>query len=442
MTKKKSKSSKLKIKPCGHYVLVKPERMDKISAGGIILQDKTVDAENVAKVRGEIVALGENAWKAFDDGDPWAKVGDKVYFKRHVSDMINDESDKDDDGEPQAYFLMQDSNILAVIEDQTMSEKEEVVEEVIEEPTIDLDALQASIDGDDEVVEEAAAEGEEVVEEVVEPEFDINAAINSGEHVNLSDKVTPEQAEAAAAERGWNEEGKDKYGHQISAIEFLERSSFFKKNDLMRGDIDKLNTKLDSVLKQNQQIAQKSIDDKKKLTEDFKAEKEKLLSGEFLDEDGLARVRELDSGIESNQVAAVEPQVDDIVADYETARDKFKTDNEWYGSNRALTALADKVGTEYAIQYEKENGRLPEPDTLFTYVLDEVKKDMPSQAEPARPTRVASANRVVTQTRKPKTKTLLDLPEDQRAVAALVIEATGQTEADYLKTYKFQRIRR
>lgn len=107
---------KLKIKPCGHYVLIKPEKMEHVTEGGILLPENMVGRENTAKVRGVIAAVGINAWAAFDGGEPWAKVGDSVYFKRHVSDKIEDESDIGLDGKPQTYFLMLDENVLAVIE--------------------------------------------------------------------------------------------------------------------------------------------------------------------------------------------------------------------------------------------------------------------------------------------------------------------------------------
>jgi co-chaperonin GroES (HSP10) len=107
------------INPCGHYVLVKPEVIEKVSEGGIVLPDDMLNRENTAKVRGTLVAIGKSAWKAFDDGEPWAKVGDRVYFKRHVSDKIEDESDINEHGEPQVYFLMSDDNVLAIIEEQS-----------------------------------------------------------------------------------------------------------------------------------------------------------------------------------------------------------------------------------------------------------------------------------------------------------------------------------
>lgn len=115
--KKITPIKKLSIKPAGHYILIKPDAMEKVSQGGILLNDDMVNRENTAKVRGTLVAVGKNAWKAYDDGEAWAEVGDKVYFKRHVSDKVEDMTDLDDRGDPQTYFLMSDENLLAVIEE-------------------------------------------------------------------------------------------------------------------------------------------------------------------------------------------------------------------------------------------------------------------------------------------------------------------------------------
>ena len=104
---------KISVKPCGHYVLVEPEIIDAVSEGGIILNKDMVNRENTAKVRGTIVAIGANAWKDYG-GEPWAEVGDKVWFKRHVSDKIEDDNDIDEHGEKKLYFLLNDNDILAI----------------------------------------------------------------------------------------------------------------------------------------------------------------------------------------------------------------------------------------------------------------------------------------------------------------------------------------
>ena len=113
MTKAKQN---IRFKPCGNYVIVKPEILEKVSTGGIILNDDMVSRENTAKVRGTLVGIGDSAWEDCI-GEPWAKVGDRVYFKRHVSDKIEDEDDLDEHGKPALYFLLSDLDILAVIED-------------------------------------------------------------------------------------------------------------------------------------------------------------------------------------------------------------------------------------------------------------------------------------------------------------------------------------
>ena len=116
---------KLSIKVCGHYVLVKPEKFEEKSLGGIITATaKQAGREDAGAVRGHIVGIGPNAWKAFNQGEqdqgagkPWAEIGNYVFFKRHVSDRIEDRNDIDELGRPQEYFLLNDENIQAIIEE-------------------------------------------------------------------------------------------------------------------------------------------------------------------------------------------------------------------------------------------------------------------------------------------------------------------------------------
>jgi len=98
----------MKIQPAGHRVIVKPDPLEERSEGGIILSygdDKKRHAE--AQVRGTIIAVGPNAWKAFDDGTPWAAVGDRVYFAKYGGFVIEDGGEK--------YRLLNDEDITAII---------------------------------------------------------------------------------------------------------------------------------------------------------------------------------------------------------------------------------------------------------------------------------------------------------------------------------------
>lgn len=98
----------MKIEPAGHRVIVKPDPLEEISAGGIVIAhgaDKK--RKEQAQQTGVIVAIGPNAWKAFDDGAPWAVVGDRVYFAKYGGHIIEDGDEE--------YRLLNDEDITAII---------------------------------------------------------------------------------------------------------------------------------------------------------------------------------------------------------------------------------------------------------------------------------------------------------------------------------------
>lgn len=95
------------IEPSGHRVLIFPDQIDEKTAGGIILSAVTKDRDQQATMRGTVAVVGKNAWKAFDDGSPWAKEGDRVVFRKYAGEVIKD-GDKE-------YRVVNDDDILAVI---------------------------------------------------------------------------------------------------------------------------------------------------------------------------------------------------------------------------------------------------------------------------------------------------------------------------------------
>ncbi len=97
--------AKLKIKPIGGNILVKPILEESKTDSGIVLPD-TIDKEKPQ--RGEIIALGNQ--RLSKDGtkiDFNVKVGDMVLFKKYSPDEI------EVDGED--YLIMDEDAILAVI---------------------------------------------------------------------------------------------------------------------------------------------------------------------------------------------------------------------------------------------------------------------------------------------------------------------------------------
>lgn len=101
----------MKLKAVGHRVIVRPDEVEKQTKGGIILNlakdEKRLEA---AQHRGVIVDIGPNAWKGFDDGQPWAETGDRVYFVKHAGQMVEDE----ETGE--LFRLLNDDDIVAKVE--------------------------------------------------------------------------------------------------------------------------------------------------------------------------------------------------------------------------------------------------------------------------------------------------------------------------------------
>lgn len=95
------------IEPSGHRVLIKPEIVEEKTAGGIILTPATKDRDQQATMRGEVVAIGVNAWKAFDDGSPWAAVGDRVIFRKYAGEVIKEQESE--------FRVVNDEDILCVV---------------------------------------------------------------------------------------------------------------------------------------------------------------------------------------------------------------------------------------------------------------------------------------------------------------------------------------
>lgn len=97
------------IEPAGHRVLVKVDEVKGKTSGGILLPETVRSRMEDENVYGVIVAVGKNAWKAFDDGQPWATVGDRVSFGKWSGAVIEDPDTKE------RFRILNDEDIAAVI---------------------------------------------------------------------------------------------------------------------------------------------------------------------------------------------------------------------------------------------------------------------------------------------------------------------------------------
>lgn len=97
------------IQPAGHRVLVKVQEAVETTANGIIIPKTIADKQTEAGIFGVVVAVGPTAWRAFDDGQAWATVGDRVAFAKYGGFVIEDPDTNEQ------YRLLNDDDICAVI---------------------------------------------------------------------------------------------------------------------------------------------------------------------------------------------------------------------------------------------------------------------------------------------------------------------------------------
>lgn len=115
------------ITPFGDKVLVKPDIIEEVSAGGIVLPSSTVDQHMMAQTSGTLVAIGPEAWQHYtevtknQEGSTWqvvkrglskpqAAVGDKVMFAKYGGQSVWGK-----DGEE--YRMLLDEDLVAGIEE-------------------------------------------------------------------------------------------------------------------------------------------------------------------------------------------------------------------------------------------------------------------------------------------------------------------------------------
>lgn len=68
--------------PLGHRLLVKPDTVETKTQSGIVLVSETTGRDEMAQVKGTLVAVGDGCWKDTTVQD-WAKVGDRIVFGKY-----------------------------------------------------------------------------------------------------------------------------------------------------------------------------------------------------------------------------------------------------------------------------------------------------------------------------------------------------------------------
>jgi len=99
--------------PLGHRLLVKPDKIQEVDEvyrsakeSGLFVPETTQRQEQIAIDTGEVLALGEVAFKDCYDGLSWCKVGDKVAYAKFGGKIIKDPKDGEE------YLILNDIDVI------------------------------------------------------------------------------------------------------------------------------------------------------------------------------------------------------------------------------------------------------------------------------------------------------------------------------------------
>lgn len=98
------------IYPRGHRVLIKAEEVMEQTAGGILLPGEITKRQQLAEIRGRVIALGSTAYS--DQDEPFCKVGDRVIFAKY-SGIVYDGKDKVE------YRVINDLDVVSIIDEES-----------------------------------------------------------------------------------------------------------------------------------------------------------------------------------------------------------------------------------------------------------------------------------------------------------------------------------
>lgn len=102
------------IIPFGNKILVRLEKIEEKSSGGLFIPESSVCAEQMGHVMGEIVGMGDMAFRDLFDIDkgfiPDIQIGDWITFDRYAGYAF-------ENGNKEMFRIMNDKDVLAIIKD-------------------------------------------------------------------------------------------------------------------------------------------------------------------------------------------------------------------------------------------------------------------------------------------------------------------------------------
>jgi len=106
------------LKAVGYRLVIRPVEPIRRTAGGIILADESVRAQEHLGNCGIVEDMGELAYtgKKFEGSGPWCQIGDYVAFNKYAGQLLVGKP-LEPGGDPQRWRVMNDDEVLCRITD-------------------------------------------------------------------------------------------------------------------------------------------------------------------------------------------------------------------------------------------------------------------------------------------------------------------------------------
>jgi len=102
------------IEPQWDMVLIRQEKVEEKTTGGIFLPDEAKDRNKFAEVVGEVVKVGAGAFKELYHAESPPKAGDRIIFKKYAGSNFIDNFADDSESK---YRMICDTDIIAIIKE-------------------------------------------------------------------------------------------------------------------------------------------------------------------------------------------------------------------------------------------------------------------------------------------------------------------------------------
>ena len=232
--------------------------------------------------------------------------------------------------------------------------------------------------------------------------------------------------EQKAVEQGWRpkEEFSGDPEAFIDAAEFVRRGELFTKIEHQSKELKQVRAALEALKEHNSKI--KETEYKRALKTLDEARKQALIEGEtdrfFALEEKIEEVKAEKADFDSSLNDIKAPIEQELNPEFVSWVNK----NNWYESNKAMRAYADKLGVELA----QEGHR---PTKVLEMVEAEIKKEFAHKFQNPKSTR---SQAVESSSRTGASSDGFVLSDDERRIMRRFVETGVMTEKDYIKQLK------